>query len=283
MRIGILGVNGQLGNALTKLSTFESIGLTRAELDLDETDSVAAKIAQLPLDVLINCAAYNFVDKAEDDVAAAWKTNYLGPRELARGCAESGKTLVHISSDYVFGLDKQRRTPYQETDVVGPLSVYAQSKLAGEYAVRANCGQHFVIRTCGLFGTARAGGKLNFIEMMLNRVKAGGPVKVVSDQYCCPTSTADLAQGVERLIATQAYGLFHIVNPPGGSWFDFAQLIFSAVGVSPEVIPVSSTEFKAKAQRPVYSVLDTSHYREVTGHTLPDLKAAVAAYFEQRS
>ena len=139
-------------------------------------------------DVVVNCAAYNFVDKAESEPDAAFAVNAWGVRDLARVCRDLDCVLVHFSTDYVFGLDSGRARPYAETDAPGPVSVYGLSKLAGEYLVRALCPRHFVIRTCGLYGVWGSGGKGgNFVETMLRVAGQGKPLRVVDDQICTPS------------------------------------------------------------------------------------------------
>src|SRR5262249_53174380 len=147
--------------------------------------------------VVVNCAAYNLVDKSESEPDVAFTVNAFGPRLLAKLCAEREATLVHFSTDHVFGVDSARTTPWTEADAPGPVSVYGASKLAGEHFVRAICSKHVVIRTCGLYGVWGSGGKgTNFVETMLRLAGQGKPLRVVADQRCTPTYTVDLAEAV---------------------------------------------------------------------------------------
>src|SRR5262249_45293363 len=151
-------------------------------------------------DAVINCAAYNFVDKAEAEPDAAFAVNAWGVRELARTCERLGCTLMHFSSDYVFGLGAGHATPYGEGDPPGPQSVYGMSKLCGEYATRSECSRPFVVRTCGLYGVWGSGGKGgNFVETMLRVASQGEPLRVVADQRCTPSYTADVAAAAAAL------------------------------------------------------------------------------------
>src|SRR5262249_41359675 len=151
-------------------------------------------IADVRPDVVINCAAYNFVDKAESEPEAAFAVNAFGARDLARLCAQRECTLVHFSTDYVFGLDSNRTAPWREDDPPEPVSAYGTSKLTGEYFIRSICARHVVIRTCGLYGVSGSGGKGgNFVETMLRLAGQGKPLRVVADQHCTPTYTVDLA------------------------------------------------------------------------------------------
>src|SRR5262249_42867794 len=152
-------------------------------------------------------------DRAESEPAAAFAVNAWGVRELAVVCRDRSATLVHFSSDYVFGLDESRRTPYAETDAPGPVSVYGLSKLAGEYLLRGLCPRHLIVRTCGLYGVWGSGGKGgNFVETMLRLAGEGKPLRVVADQFCTPSYTVDVAAAVVALLAAGRTGLYQVTN-----------------------------------------------------------------------
>src|SRR5262249_51457378 len=154
MRIALLGPHGQLGTALTGCLSGDVVPLPRATLDVADMGSVDMGLDEAKPELIINATAYNFVDKAEGEAERAYAVNGLGPRNLALWCAAYDVPLVHVSTDYVFGLDASRTVPYVETDAPGPLGAYAISKLAGEAFVRAFCPRHYVVRTCGLYGHA---------------------------------------------------------------------------------------------------------------------------------
>jgi dTDP-4-dehydrorhamnose reductase len=240
-------------------------------------------LTQLRPDVVINCAAYNFVDKAETEPDAAFAVNAWGPRSLAMVCRDLDCTLVHFSTDYVFGLDEARHTPYTEADAPGPLGVYGLSKLAGEYLVRSICPKHYVIRTCGLYGVWGSGGKGgNFVETMLRVAGQGKPLKVVGDQVLTPSYTVDVANAAAALIGTGRYGLYHLTNAGECAWFEFARTIFELAGVKADLSTTTTKEFGAPARRPGYSVLATEKYR---GLGLPGIRAwreALGSYLEER-
>jgi dTDP-4-dehydrorhamnose reductase len=261
MKTAIVGARGQLGQDLSRTLSGAVVALDRPHVDLTRPETlVAALLAHRP-DAVVNCAAYNFVDRAEDEPAEAFAVNAIGARSLALACRDAACMLVHLSSDFVFGLDTERRMPYTESDAPGPASVYGSSKLAGEHFVRALCPRHFVVRTCGLYGTRGQGGKGgNFVEAMLKRAAAGTPWKVVDDQECTPTATADLATAIVALIGTDAYGLYHLTNAGSCTWFQFAQAILAEAGLPNQVLPTTSAEYGAKADRPRYSVLDCARY-----------------------
>jgi dTDP-4-dehydrorhamnose reductase len=192
-----------------------------------------------------------------------------------------GTRLVHVSTDYVFGADATRTTPYVETDTPGPVSNYGLSKLHGEQAALA-ASTNLVVRTCGLYGVWGSGGKGgNFVETMLRVAGQGKPLRVVADQRCTPTYTADLADGIAELIEQGSTGLIHLTNAGDCSWYEFAAAIFRTAGVTADLTPISSAEFGAKAQRPIYSVLGSSR-TDVTGVQLRPWQEALAAYLKER-
>lgn len=278
MRIALLGVHGQLGAALANSLSVTVIPLTSADVDVSDSAQVAAALDAAGPDLVVNASAYNFVDKAEDEPARAYAVNALGPRNLADWCARHEAPLVHVSSDYVFGLDAARQTPYVETDLPGPLGAYAVSKLAGEAFVRSLCPRHYIFRTCGLYGEARSAGKGNFVKTMLRLGKERGAVSVVDDQWCTPTSAVDLAGAIARLIATDQYGLFHATNSGETTWYRLAVEIFRLANLNVEVRPVTTAEYPTKARRPPYSVLDSSKLSVAIGVPLPAWQDALASY-----
>ncbi|MBI3461642.1 MAG: NAD(P)-dependent oxidoreductase, partial [Planctomycetes bacterium] len=152
MRAAVIGAGGQLGKDLCAQLGPEAVALTHQEVELTSRESLAHALGHLSADVVINAAAFDLVDDAEDRPAEVFAVNALGVRELSLVCRELNCVLVHFSTDYVFGLDRDRQQPYPESAAPGPLSVYGLSKLAGEYGVRSICPRHFVVRTCGLYG-----------------------------------------------------------------------------------------------------------------------------------
>ena len=282
MRILLLGANGQLARDLAPVLPGNVIAFTRAELDLAQTETISLKIAEVKPDVVVNCAAYNLVDQAEADTDAAFRTNCWGVRELAKACREHDIRLVQVSTDYVFGLDRELQQPLRETDPAGPVSVYGASKLNGEYFVRAICPKHLVIRTCGLYGVWGSGGKGgNFIETMLRVAGMGKPLRVVADQHCTPTATHDLARGIVALIQSDANGLFHLTNAGQTTWHDLAAEAFKLAGITADLTPITTEQFGAKADRPRYSVLNCEKAAQF-GATLRPWQEAIAGYLEER-
>jgi dTDP-4-dehydrorhamnose reductase len=283
VRYAVLGSAGQLGRDLVPRLPGEVVALTRERADLTRPDLLRAALTELRPDVVVNCAAYNFVDQAEAEPEAAFAVNAWGVRQLALVCRDLGYTLAHFSTDYIFGLDEARRTPYAATDAPGPVSVYGLSKLTGEYLVRALCPKHFVIRTCGLYGVWGSGGKGgNFVETMLRLAGQGQPLRVVADQTCTPSYTVDVATAAAALIATGRYGLYHLTNAGATTWHDFARTIFELAEVRAELAPVPSRDYPRPARRPGYSVLAMAAY-EALGLPPPrPWREALAAYLEER-
>ena len=283
MKYAVLGAAGQLGREFCKRLSGEVVPLTRDQIDLTRPETVRRVLGELRPEVLINCAAFNYVDRAETEAAPAFAVNAHGVRELAIACCDLDCTLVHFSTDYVFGFDPNRRTPYVESDPPGPVSVYGASKLAGEYLLRPYCPKHFVIRTCGLYGVQGSGGKGgNFVETMLRLAKAGKPLRVVADQFCTPTYVRDLANAVVELIATKRYGLYHLTNANACSWYEFARAIFAREHISVDLTPIPSAAYAAPARRPFYSVLSTGLYESLHLSPLRGWSEALAAYLHER-
>ena len=284
MKTAVLGALGQLGRDLCPRLPGEVIPLTRADADLTDPAGLRDKLTALRPNVVVNCAAYNFVDKAETEPEAAFAVNAWAVRNLAQICRDLGCVLVHFSTDYVFGLDETRSQPWKETDAPGPVSVYGLSKLAGEYLVRSTCPKHFVIRTCGLYGVWGTGGKGgNFVETMLRVAGQGKPLRVVHDQRCTPSFTADVAAATVALLSTGAYGLYHITNAGDCSWFEFAREIFRQAGVSADLSPITSAQFGAPARRPAHSVLGTAKLREAGVPVPRPWQEALGEYLRERS
>lgn len=284
MRIALIGAAGQLGSDLLQVLSGEVVPVTHRDLELTSPDSIQTCLTRIEPDLVINTAAYNLVDAAEDDPQTAFSVNALGPRLLARFCDDRAIPLVHFSTDYVFGLDADRTSPWRETDCPGPLGVYAASKLAGEQFVQAECRRHFILRTCGLYGLAatRGAGKGNFIETMLRLAGQRRQLRVVHDQHCTPTATIDLARAVNDLIQTEQWGLYHATSSGATTWFELATEIFRRRNIVVDVQPVSSSDFGAKARRPSYSVLNCDRLATVIGWSLPSWTDALDRYLAAR-
>jgi dTDP-4-dehydrorhamnose reductase len=278
MRCIVLGAGGQLAAELVPRLPGEVVPLPRAAADLTRPAELCATLTSLRPDVIINSAAYNFVDRAEAEPEAAFAVNAWGVRQLAQVCRDLDCLLVHFSSDYVFGLDEERTTPYHEGDAPGPVNVYGLSKLAGEFLVQVYCPRHLILRTCGLYGRHGSGGKgTNFVQTMLRLAREGRPIRVVADQRCTPSYTVDVAAAAVTLLQAGCQGLYHVSNTSSCTWYDFAREVFALAGIEANLAAITSREYSAAARRPRYSVLDTTAATRA-GAVLRPWREALAAY-----
>lgn len=281
----ITGGGGQLASALQGRLGSRAVVLPRAELDITAPEQIASILDRIAVDVVINAAAYNAVDRAESEPEVAYRVNALGPRALALACAERRLTLVHVSTDYVFGQVNQH-APWDEESLPGPVSAYGVSKLAGEHFVRSLCPRHWVLRTCGLYGTTIAAPrKKNFVDSMLELANARDEIRVVDDQRCSPTSVEDLSEWIVELLQVEqsspAYGLYHATNSGACTWAEFAKEIFRIAGLSTHVIPITSAEYPQIARRPAFSTLDNRKLAALLGIEIRDWQTSLVEYLQQ--
>lgn len=284
-KIVVIGANGQLGTDLMKVfekdRKYQVSALRHAELDITDYSIVQKTISALSPDVVINTAAFHQVDKCEVDALKAFTTNTLAVKNLATVCKENDCTLVHFSTDYVFGYDQERKTPYQETDRPGPVNAYGVSKLAGEQSIQYIADKYFIIRVAGLFGIAGSSGKGgNFIETMLRLAKEKGVVKVKYDEFTTPTSTIQVAENVRELIQTPNYGLYHMTSQGECSWYEFTKEIFRQTGTTAKCQPIPSSELPTPARRPRYTVLHNKHLQQIGLDLMGEWQSALTAYLQ---
>ncbi len=282
MKVALVGAAGQLGTALeaSRPAGDAIVALDHAAIEIREPVSVDAALSAAAPDCVINCAAYNFVDKAEDEPDLAHAVNAIGPQNLARWCARHNAVLVHVSTDYVFSGEPDHR-PFVETDAPNPTGAYARSKLSGEEFVRGECSSHFVVRTCGLYGRAESAGKGNFVRTMLRLASEGRPLRIVDDQHCTPSYATDVAATIWKLIPTRRFGLYHATNAGATTWHGFASEIFRAAGLDVDLTAIPSRDFPQKAKRPAFSVLDCAKLTAAIGDGLPTWQDALARYVPQ--
>ncbi len=283
MRTLLFGSAGQLGRDLAPLLPGELVPLTRADADFGPPGSLAAVVKAHAPDAVVNCAAYNLVDKAEAEPDAAFAVNAWAVRELATVCRDVDAKLVHVSTDYVFGLDTIRTHPFAEEDAPGPVSVYGLSKLVGEYVARTLAPKHLVVRTCGLYGLRGIGGKGgNFVETMLGAARQGMPLRVVNDQRCTPSASKDVAATIAALMASDAVGLFHATNAGSCTWYELATEIFRQTGVTADLSPCRTSDRHVPAKRPPYSVLSMAKLATVDVPAPRPWQDALGAYLDER-
>jgi dTDP-4-dehydrorhamnose reductase len=284
VKIAVLGSQGQLGRDLCPRLPGQVVPLTRADIDLGKPETIRPALAAHKPDVFVNCAAYNFVDKAESEPDAAMEANAWGVQKLAAACRAAGCMLVHFSTDYVYGDGPPRGAPYAESDLPEPLSRYGFSKLLGENFAQKECPNHLVIRTCGLYGVWGSGGKgTNFVETMLRVAGQGKPLRVVNDQHCTPSYTVDVAEATVGLIRAGATGLFHVTNAGATTWHDLAAEAFRLAGVTADLTPIPTSERSDPAKRPPYSVLSNAKLASVGVPAPRPWQEALAAYLAERA
>ncbi len=283
MKVLITGAGGQLGlDLLEAFADHDTVGLTRAQLDVTDEAAVAEAVAALRPALVVNAAAATDVDGCESDPEGAHRANALGPWWLARACERTGSTLVTFSTDYVFGGTAPSGpggSPrgYTEHDPVAPLSVYGRSKAAGEHLVRETLSEHHIVRTAWVSG---ARGR-NFVRTMLRLADAGGPVRVVDDQTGSPTTTRDLAAAVRALAVSGRHGTVHLANEGSATWFDVAEAVFALAGRQVDLTPQRSSTLDRPAPRPAWSVLDTTHARTMGIGPLPHWRDALGRLLDE--
>jgi dTDP-4-dehydrorhamnose reductase len=283
-RVVVFGALGQLGVELcAELSRrgYEVRSFARAQIDIASADQVEHALAEFDPAAVFNAAAYNQVDVAEREPAAAFEANALAVRNLALACRQSDARLVHFSTDYVF--DGMLGRPYTESDPVHPLGAYAVSKLAGELYAQAYLERPLIVRTSGVFGpaglrTARG----NFPELMLRMAREGKPIRVVADHVASPTYAPLLASRSIDMLERNLDGVFHCGGGEAVSWFDYARLIFEKAGVTADLQPTNEREYRTAARRPKFSALDNTRMRECGVTAMPSLADAVASYIAAR-
>jgi dTDP-4-dehydrorhamnose reductase len=264
LKVAVIGSTGQLGQDLLRVFGEEAVGFAHEDLDVTDESSIASAIGSAEPDWVLNTAAFHRVDDCEDDPTSTLAVNAVGALNVARAAAEAGSGVVFYSSDYVFGGEERERDhPYEEGDSPHPLSVYGTSKVAGEQLVAQANERHLVVRSAGLYGTATSRKGWTFPELMINKARSEGAVRVVADQVLSPTFTADLAQKTRELIEHDAAGLFHLTNAGECSWFEFARGAFEIAEVEAEMEPVDSAQFNQRARRPPYSALNSTRLQEV--------------------
>ena len=258
MKILVTGAKGMLGQDLCPILEDEGYDVTETDvqsMDITKYDIVEDVLKTEAPDIVIHCAGYTNVDKAEEELDIARLINSTGTENIAKACAKQDIVLVYISTDYVFdgGINNKRTEPYSPTDVPNPLNTYGLTKWEGEEAVRKNCSKYYIVRTSWLYGIH---GK-NFVETMLSL--ADKPeLKVVDDQVGCPTWTVELSNGIVKLLNTAKYGTYHVCGSGQTSWYGFAKKIFEEANKKVNLKPCTTDEFPRPAKRPHYSVMDNN-------------------------
>jgi len=273
VRILVTGSNGQLGTELTRQGqTFPAdiFPFDLPELDITDQSGVEKIVFETRPDLIINAAAYTHVDLAEDQPGTAFQVNRDGPECLACICHDAGIPMIHISTDYVFAGDAS--APYREQDPIAPLGIYGRSKAEGELRVQARLTSHIIVRTSWLYGVYGH----NFVKTMLRLGRERRIIRVVGDQFGCPTSAADLAEALLRIAGqvkageSDKWGIYHFCNAGVISWFQFAEEIFHLAGKYgmspvPTVESITTDQYPVKAKRPSFSALRCDRIKSVFG------------------
>lgn len=280
-RILVTGANGQLGSEIKVLASnypnFDFVFTDIEDFSLDQSNVIIANFKRIQPDIVINCAAYTAVDKAEQDTVVADAINHLAIATLANLCAESGAKLVHVSTDYVF--DGSSPIAYKEDDQPNPKSVYGATKLAGEIACLKNCPESIIIRTAWVYSEFGN----NFVKTMLRLMSERDTLGVVNDQVGSPTYAADLAQVILTILDSNKWesGIYHYSNAGEISWFDFAEDIKEIANKTCEIKGIPASSYPTPAERPAYSLLDKSKIKSVYGIEAIDYKVSLRIMMER--
>jgi len=287
MKLLVTGANGQLGNEIRKMAGsfpgMEFLFTDVAELDITDEKAIEQCVAAEKSAVIINCAAYTAVDKAEQDEKTAFLINSTAVGNLARVSARLNILLIHISTDYVF--DGMGYRPYLENDLTNPVSLYAKSKAAGEQQVFEHAGKAMVIRTSWLYSEFGH----NFVKTIMKYGKERGQLNVVFDQIGTPTYARDLARTILQSVSLNNHGdgieVYHYANEGVASWYDFARAIIDFTGIKCKIIPIETKDYPLPAVRPFYSVFNKAKIKQRFQIEIPDwrdsLKECIGRLTEQ--
>ncbi|MGX6591100.1 dTDP-4-dehydrorhamnose reductase [Cetobacterium ceti] len=274
----ITGANGQLGSDFKRIfneKNIEYIGTDYKELDITDISKVEEFLKNKNINLIINCAAYNNVDKAEEEKDLCYRLNAYSPRDLALLAKKIGAEYITYSTDFVF--DGKKKSPYKEEDEVNPLSVYSQSKALGERLVLEGYDKAFVIRTSWVFGM----GNNNFNKQVINWSKGKDSLTIVDDQVSSPTYSYDLALYTLKLLETKKYGLYHLSNSGVASKYDQGKYVLDSIGWKGTLNRGKSSDFNLLAKRAEYSKLDSSKLENLIGEKLPTWESGIDRFLKE--
>ncbi len=256
MRVAIIGSTGQLAQDLMRVFDTAAVGLSHQDVDVTDGVNLTLALQSLKPAWVLNTAAFLRVDECELNPGLAFAVNAVGALNVARAARTVDAGVVFFSSDYVFGGSvRERGHPYGEEDRPQPLNVYGASKLAGEHLVAQANPKNIVVRSTGLYGTSTSRKGWTFPELMLNKARTEGVIRVVDDQVLTPTYTSDLAMKVKELVDRDQTGLFHLTNSGECSWFEFTAELYRLASVKTRLEPIATAHSQRRASRPAYSAL----------------------------
>lgn len=278
MKILVTGVGGQLGYDVCKVLAARGVehkGVDIADFDITDAQATRNYIVGYHPDAVIHCSAWTAVDRAEDEIEKVRAVNTDGPRNIAAACKEIGAKMLYVSTDYVFPGTGERF--YEPDDPTGPLGAYGQTKLGGELAVKEQLDRYFIVRISWAFGLNGN----NFVKTMLRMAETNEEINVVCDQIGSPTYTADLAPLLCDMIVTDKYGVYHATNEGICSWAEFAREIFRLAGKTVKVNAIPTSEYPARAARPMNSRMSKDKLEQMGFARLPDWHDALARYLKE--
>lgn len=268
-KILVTGCNGQLGSemqvAANRFPSFQYIYTDVAELDICDKNTLDSFVKENAVNIIVNCAAYTAVDKAEDDIELCYKINRDAVRNIGEVASENNLKVVHVSTDYVF--DGTNYLPYTEDLPVCPATVYGKSKLEGEQALMESCGQAVILRTAWLYSSFGN----NFVKTMIKLGTERESLNVIFDQIGTPTYAADLADAILCLLSNETFvpGIYHYSDEGVCSWYDFTKTIHRIAKVTCNVQPIETKDYPARTPRPHYSVLNKSKIKSTYNISIP--------------
>jgi len=277
-RLLVTGAGGLLGREVVRAGEvrgYEVAAIDRSTLDVTDAGAVRAHFLASRPEVVVHCAAYTAVDRAEEEPDLARRVNVDGARNVAEGAVACGAWMVHVSTDYVF--DGAATKPYAVDAATGPRSVYGRTKLEGEGAVLAASPLALVVRTSWLYGS---GGR-NFVTAMLERGRAGAPLRVVGDQTGRPTWARNAAHGLLDLFERRVRGVWHLADGGTATWCELAREAFRRAGIDADVVSVTTAAWGAPAPRPGYSVLDLAGTEALLGRASMDWREALGLFLDE--
>jgi dTDP-4-dehydrorhamnose reductase len=278
MKVLVTGAKGQLGYDVVRRleeNNIECLGTDRNDIDVINKTKVKEFISDYKPDVVVHCAAYTAVDKAEDEREICHNINVLGTKYIVEACRDIDATLVYISTDYVF--DGEGDQPFEVIDKPNPINYYGQTKYDGEIEVQNLLEKYFIVRISWVFGSYGN----NFVKTMLRLGKERDEISVVADQIGSPTYTYDLAKLIVDMIQTDKYGIYHATNEGYCSWHEFACEIFKQAGIDVKVKPIMTEEYPTKAKRPKNSRLSKKYLLLQEYNKMDDWRSALRRYLRE--